>query len=801
MQANVDFSIATETRIENQESIQNQWTTVLSVIVPTRNESGNVKLLLDRLAQALKDTPLEVIFVDDSSDDTPQVIQAHAQDYSCLEIKLIHREADQRTGGLSGAVVEGMRHAQSPWVCVMDGDLQHPPEIIPQMFEKVQREQADLILASRRAEGGQANSLGVFRDLVSRGLDGVARILFPKALHNVSDPLTGFFIVRMQAIDPGCLRPKGFKILLEILVRHPELKKSELPFQFGSRFAGKSKASTKEVLRYLNLLASLRFGEDWARPVGFGLVGLTGIFVNTLFMWLFTSVIGLHYLISAAFGTAASTTWNFFLTEFWVFNSRQMKSGRVRRFFSFSALNVLALLARAPMIYAFTAFFGFFYLVSNLITLVILFVVRYLISARHIWGGTESPSAPTPVVANEKMSIAHPNRIPFSDRRKHMREEYFYNLHDIVSITSEGYLPELSPFRVAERIEKPDILVRIGNPQRSLPSLSEVEQKEQRSLHYREMFGSLGFEAVINIGEKVEVIASPILRYSPHVLYTNLVEPILRWRFVEKGYALVHGATIAYGNEAYMITARTDTGKTTTILKILNQQRRETDKAAFISDDMTLVSPDGKVLSYPKPLTISHHTMRAVNREVLSSRERLGLFFQSRIHSRSGRKMAFVMGKSKLPMATINTIVQWLVPPPKYPIQRLVPEVKFAPSERLAGLFIIERGGEEKAMPIDKESGLEVLLRNCEDAYGFPPYESIKEFLYCVHGNDLRESERVIIQKAFESLPITLVQSSHLDWWRRIPGYVDQDFARYFGPANDKESLYKMRTEAVVIRR
>jgi hypothetical protein len=174
--------------------------------------------------------------------------------------------------------------------------------------------------------------------------------------------------------------------------------------------------------------------------------------------------------------------------------------------------------------------------------------------------------------------------------------------------------------------------------------------------------------------QNVEVTASPTLRYSPHVLYTNVVEPILRWTFVKKGYALVHCATIAFGDKAYMITARTDTGKTTTLLKILSHQRRDSDQAAFLSDDMTLVSPKGIAMTYPKPMTISFHTLRAVNSKTLNFTEKLILPFQSRVHSREGRKAAFFISKSKLPAATINLIVQALIPPPKYYVQKLIPK-------------------------------------------------------------------------------------------------------------------------------
>ena len=91
----------------------------------------------------------------------------------------------------------------------------------------------------------------------------------------------------------------------------------------------------------------------------------------------------------------------------------------------------------------------------------------------------------------------------------------------------------------------------------------------------------------------------------------------------KKGYALVHGATIAFGDKAYMITARTDTGKTTTLLKILAYQRRNSDQAAFLSDDMTIVSPTGTAMTYPKPLTISYHTLRAVNTDTLNFKEKI----------------------------------------------------------------------------------------------------------------------------------------------------------------------------------
>src|SRR5271157_3137969 len=351
-----------------------------------------------------------------------------------------------------------------------------------------------------------------------------------------------------------------------------------------------------------------------------------------------------------------------------------------------------------------------------------------------------------------------------------MSEIYYYGLHQILTIDSTVLLPELEMFRVPKFTGKATIQIRVGKP-KARPATAR--RPAERYHFYKELFLHLGFEIEIDIEKKISMLVSHLLRISPHVLYTNVVEPVLRWAFVERGYALVHGATVAFGDRAYMITARTDTGKTTTLLKILSHQRSTIDNASFLSDDMTLVSADGYALTFPKPLTISQHTLQAVDPAVLTWQENLALFFQSRIHSREGRQIAFFLGKTKLPMATVNGLVQLLIPPPKYSIQRLIPGVKMTNKAKLAGLFIIERGEDQDVM-LESSEAIEILLKNCEDAYGFPPYGAIKEFLYLANGKDLRPVEHTIIRKALSGLPANLIRSSHLEWWRRIPLFVNE---------------------------
>lgn len=298
-----------------------------------------------------------------------------------------------------------------------------------------------------------------------------------------------------------------------------------------------------------------------------------------------------------------------------------------------------------------------------------------------------------------------------------------YDLHGIITVASDTTLPELERFRVDVDVPVPTIRVRIGKVR---PRAASAEPFiDGNFVSYVEKLGRVGFGAEIPMGEQqVDVLASPLLRRSPHVLYTNVVEPILRWSFVERGYALIHAACLATDGQAVLITARTDTGKTTTALKTLDSQ-----PFAFVSDDLTLISPNGMILSYPKPLTISRHTLSSVKTPLLSRPERFALIFQSRLHSKSGRLFGMLIAKMGLPAATMNAIVQLLVPPPKYQVDRLVPGVQIASEAEPAALAIIQREGDAFER-LDPEEALQILMSNCDDAYGFPPYPLIEHFFH-----------------------------------------------------------------------
>src|SRR5437763_4667085 len=194
----------------------------VSLIIPTRNEAGNVSELLVRLGRLPAGVLGEVIFVDDSDDDTPAAIAYLAPSVD-FAVVVVHREAGERLGGLSGAVVEGFRRAEGTWLGVMDADLQHPPEVVADLFATGESAGVDIVCATRNVSGGGRDGFGAARDVISKSFTTFARRTFPRRLQGVSDPMSGFFLVRRSALDPQALRPTGFKVLLEILVRTPGL--------------------------------------------------------------------------------------------------------------------------------------------------------------------------------------------------------------------------------------------------------------------------------------------------------------------------------------------------------------------------------------------------------------------------------------------------------------------------------------------------------------------------------------------------------------------------------------------------
>jgi len=357
-----------------------------TVIIPTFNEAPNVAELVRRLNEASLPTGSQILFVDDSSDDTPAEITA-ASRWSEVPVRMIHR--DNAIGGLSGAVVEGMQAATTDWCVVMDGDLQHPPEMVPVLMETGSGTAADVVVASRHVGGGSNAGLsGVTRRVVSNGSIAVTRAMFPNRLRNCTDPMTGFFALRRSSIDVDSLQPRGFKILLEILARQ-RLKVVEEPFIFGERHAGESKADIKQGFRFLRQLAALRFG----RMSRFAIIGGVGALVNLGIMAVLITL-GMEYLAAAIIASAVTIVGNFFLQEVFVFRDlREEGRGFWTRFGTSVGFNSAEAAVRMPLLFALVQWGHISAIIAQAVTILVAFVIRYVFHARVVY----RPRRTTPV--------------------------------------------------------------------------------------------------------------------------------------------------------------------------------------------------------------------------------------------------------------------------------------------------------------------------------------------------------------------------------------------------------------------
>ncbi|KJY22604.1 dolichol-phosphate mannosyltransferase [Streptomyces sp. NRRL S-104] len=347
----------------------------VTLIIPTFNEAGNIAELLRRLGRALPgDLPCEVLFVDDSTDDTPAVIEKAAADHA-FPVSVLHRETPE--GGLGGAVVAGIARADTDWIVVMDADLQHPPHLVPELVGEGERTGADLVVASRYTSGGsRAGLAGSYRVAVSRGATWLTKGLFPRALRGISDPMSGFFAMRRSTVTAQALQPLGYKILLELAVRCRPARVAEVPFVFQVRFAGESKSTAREGMRFLAHLASLRSAAPLARMIGFGLIGLTGFVPNLAALWLLTGA-GMHYLPAEIVANQAGVSWNFVLIEVLLFRERRRHRHWADRVGRFALLANADLLLRIPLIAVFVGRLGLGVLPATALALVTTFVLRF----------------------------------------------------------------------------------------------------------------------------------------------------------------------------------------------------------------------------------------------------------------------------------------------------------------------------------------------------------------------------------------------------------------------------------------
>lgn len=315
----------------------------LSLVIPTYQEARNISPLMQQVTQLLDQVlprAYEIIVVDDDSPDrTWEIAQSLIPHYPPLRVM---RRTTER--GLATAVIRGWQVAQGTVLGVIDADLQHPPQVLAKLWQDIRRG-ADLAIASRHVEEGGVSDWNFIRRFLSRGAQILGLVLLPQTIGRVSDPLSGYFLVRRDAVESVIMNPAGYKILIEVLGRGNIGWIGEVGYVFQERKEGESKVTWHQYVEYLQHLLYLRWSL-W--PVGrflrFALVGFSGVFVDLAIFYLLRETVQLGLTRSAILSSEVAIISNFLWNDRWTFGDiAATQKGMRRRLKRFLKFNLVCL--------------------------------------------------------------------------------------------------------------------------------------------------------------------------------------------------------------------------------------------------------------------------------------------------------------------------------------------------------------------------------------------------------------------------------------------------------------------------
>jgi len=351
---------------------------VVSIIIPTYNERENIGPLVKNLHHNLSRCNYEIIFVDDDSHDgTSDAVNSLAAEYP---VKVMVRK-DKR--GLASAVVDGIKIAGGDTIVVMDADLQHPPEVVPELLGALTT--YELAVGSRYCKGGSAGEWTITRKIVSK----VANLLALPLAPGVKDRMSGFFAFHRRAVNIDSLNPVGWKIGLEVIARVNHGTATEVPYTFVPRARGDSKLSNRVMWQYLKQLVKLYFNKY--QISNFMLVGGIGYVINMAVYSLLTlnmktnqtTFLGQHfYLVPFVVSSLLAIASNYILNKIWTFKGwNEQRLGGLRYLLMALAtllldmlfLSLLVDVGKLPPV------------PSAALAILIVFVVRFMIARRWVW--------------------------------------------------------------------------------------------------------------------------------------------------------------------------------------------------------------------------------------------------------------------------------------------------------------------------------------------------------------------------------------------------------------------------------
>jgi dolichol-phosphate mannosyltransferase len=367
-----------------------------SIIIPTYNESANILRLVREIEKNVFDSDLvEVVIVDDNSPDgTGEIVRDYimqrklnvssddrnlnsAEDDvyedSKIRLKVIHR---LEKNGLIPAIIDGVKQSHGKNVVIMDADFSHPPEVLPQMMNQLKSKPESIIVASRYTEGGKVVGWPVRRRILSSGASTLARLGLN--VRQVKDPMSGFFALRRELIECISIDTKGYKILLEILVKHKNTPVQEIPYTFTDRQSGASKMDSDVITNYLSAVWHLyRYGQKSSKSSRndqvnrksviflskagrYYTVGLIGLVINYLISFLLANDLAnslrllsnIWYIEASVIGAVVSTTSNFLLNKTWTFEDRNYSVGQtIKQYLTFGGISAIGILIQTYLLY------------------------------------------------------------------------------------------------------------------------------------------------------------------------------------------------------------------------------------------------------------------------------------------------------------------------------------------------------------------------------------------------------------------------------------------------------------------
>ncbi|MEJ5362766.1 MAG: glycosyltransferase family 2 protein [Spirochaetota bacterium] len=359
---------------------------LISIIVPTYKEAENIPILIESIDKTMKQNRLdyEVIIVDDNSKDgIEDNVKALKKKRYPVSIKVRINER-----GLSSAVIEGFRHAKGTIYCVMDADLSHPPEKIPELVKQIINGKAEFVVGSRFVKGGSAEHFNLYRKLNA----WVSKML-ARPFTKIKDPMAGFFAFDAKILTPqilNMLNPLGFKIGLEIIVKCNPKTITEIPISFRERLFGQSKLSIREQILYILHLKRLFHYKypSLYQFLFFSLIGSTGMVVDMTTVFITYGLLHINFKIARALAFVIALTWNFFLNRKLTFPDSPHKNllMQYRNFFIVCSIGGIFNWFISVYLYSTYPYFKEFYLLAVFIGIMGGLLINFLGSKYIVFG-------------------------------------------------------------------------------------------------------------------------------------------------------------------------------------------------------------------------------------------------------------------------------------------------------------------------------------------------------------------------------------------------------------------------------